>query len=100
MNFEWDNKKADLNEQKHGVTFEEASTVLSDFLSITILDPLHPDTEERFVTIGLSEKQRLLVVVHTDRGSVIRLITAREATTHERKRHEKNDDQKRPRHVR
>ena len=88
MKFEWDNKKAISNIQKHGVTFEEASTVLSDFLSITIPDPLHPDLEERFVTIGLSDKQRLLVVVHTDRDSTIRLISARVATTHERKRYE------------
>ena len=87
MKFEWDNKKAISNGQKHGVTFEEASTVLSDFLSITIPDPLHPDLEERFVTIGLSDKQRLLVVVHTDRGSTIRLISARVATAHERKRY-------------
>jgi uncharacterized DUF497 family protein len=88
LKFEWDNKKAISNIQKHGVTFEEASTVLSDILSITIPDPLHPDLEERFVTIGISDKQRLLVVVHTDRGSTLRIISARVATTYERKRYE------------
>lgn len=90
LKFEWDNTKAISNVQKHGVTFEEASTVLSDFLSITIPDPLHPEAEERFVTIGLSDKKRLLVIVHTDRGSVIRIISARSATAHERKRYEKH----------
>lgn len=90
LRFEWDNKKAISNERKHGVTFEEASTVLSDILSITIPDPLHPETEERLATIGLSEKQRLIVVVHTDRGSTIRLISARMATTHEQNRYERH----------
>jgi len=90
LKFEWDNRKAISNERKHGVTFEEASTVLSDVLSITIPDPLHPEMEERFVTIGYSDKQRLLVVVHTDRGPAIRLISARAATAHERKRYEQH----------
>lgn len=90
MKFEWDKTKAISNVQKHGVTFEEACTVLSDFFSITIPDPLHPDAEERFVTIGLSDKQRLLVIVHTDRGSAMRILSARSATVHERKRYEKH----------
>jgi hypothetical protein len=89
LKFEWDSKKATSNVQKHGVTFEEASTVLSDVFSITIADPLHSDVEDRFVTIGLSDKQRLLVVVHTDRESMVRIISARIATTHERKKYEK-----------
>lgn len=55
MKFEWDDQKAISNQRKHGVTFDEASTVFSDFLSITIPDPLHPENEERLVTIGLSE---------------------------------------------
>ncbi len=90
MKFEWDIIKAASNVRKHGITFEEATTVLSDFISITIPDPLHFDTEERFVTIGQSDKQRLLVVVHTERGNVIRLISARQATAHERKRYEQS----------
>jgi len=91
LNFEWDNNKASSNEQKHGVSFEEASTIFSDSLSITIPDPLHPETEERFAILGLSEKNRLLVVIHTDTGVTIRLISARLATAHERKRYEEND---------
>lgn len=91
LKFEWDVRKAASNEQKHnGITFEEASTVFSDFLSITIPDPLHPDIEERFIIIGRSEKQRVLIVVHTEQGDVIRLISAREATAHERKRYEQS----------
>ncbi len=90
LKFEWDNSKADSNKRKHGITFEEASTVLADFLSITIPDPLYPGHEERLVTIGKSEKQRVLVVVHTERGDIIRLISARPATTHERKRYEQS----------
>ncbi len=90
MKFEWDNNKAASNTRKHGVTFEEAGTALADFRSITIPDPLHPEDEERLVTIGRSERQQLLVVVHTERGDVIRLISARKATTHERKRYEQS----------
>ena len=88
MKFEWDNNKALSNISKHGVSFEEASTVLADFLSVTIPDPLYSENEERLVTIGQSERQRLLVVVHAERGDVIRLISARQATVRERKRHE------------
>ena len=77
LKFEWDDNKALSNVRKHGVSFEEASTVLADFLSVTIPDPLHPENEERLVTIGQSERQRLLVVAHIERGDVIRLISAR-----------------------
>lgn len=88
MKFVWDNNKALSNIRKHGVSFEEASSVLADFLSVTIPDPLHPGNEERLITIGQSERQRLLVVVHTEQGDIIRLISARLATVQERKRHE------------
>ena len=88
MKFVWDNNKALSNIRKHGVSFEEASSVLADFLSVTIPDPLHLGNEERLVTIGQSERQRLLVVVHTEQGDIIRLISARQATVQERKRHE------------
>lgn len=88
LKFEWNANKANLNEKKHGVSFEEASTVLSDPLSITITDPLHRENEERWVTIGQSNKRRTLVVVHTERGDAIRLISARLANTHEQNRYE------------
>ena len=90
LKFEWDIHKANSNERKHRVTFEEASTALSDFLSITIPDPLHPRDEERLVTIGQSDQRRTLVVVHTESGDVIRLISARMASAHERKKYEEN----------
>lgn len=90
LNLEWDERKARLNEKKHGATFEEVSTVFADFLSLTIPDPLHSKREERFVIIGRSEKQRVLIVVHTERGNKIRLISARLATRHERKTYEED----------
>ncbi len=85
---EWDPNKARINQRKHGVTFEEASTVFTDPLSLTIPDPLHSEIEERFIIIGQSMRQRLLVVVHTDRKDTIRIISARVANAHERKTYE------------
>jgi uncharacterized DUF497 family protein len=86
--FEWDERKAKQNLGKHGVSFEEASTVFGDTLSVTIDDPLHSMREQRCVTLGHSTKQRLLVVVHTSRSGRIRLISARVATRHERNTYE------------
>jgi len=91
VTFEWDPKKARQNLKNHGVSFEEATTVFSDTLSRTILDPLHSQYEERFVLIGESAGRRLLVVVHTDRGDRIRIISARIATLHERKKYEEGN---------
>lgn len=85
---EWHPTKARSNHRKHGVTFEEAVTVFNDPLSSTISDPLHSDDEERFIIIGQSIQQRLLVVVHTDRVDSIRIISARVANAHERKTYE------------
>jgi uncharacterized DUF497 family protein len=87
--FEWDEDKAQQNRRKHQVSFDEAATVLGDPLSLTIDDPLHSDVEERHVTIGQSHQQRLLVVVHTDRGDRIRIISARRAGTRERRDYER-----------
>jgi uncharacterized protein len=86
--FEWDDKKAKKNLKKHGVGFEEASTVFADPLSLTIDDPLHSQDEERFVTLGESHRRRLLVVVFTERGDKIRIISARVASPGERKNYE------------
>jgi len=86
--FEWEPEKAESNLQKHGVSFAEAATVFFDPLSITVPDPLHSVTENRFVITGLSYQQRHLVVVHADRGDKIRLISARLATPTERKKYE------------
>jgi uncharacterized DUF497 family protein len=82
--FEWDPKKDSTNLRKHGVGFAEASTVFGDPLSVTISDPDHAADEQRFVIVGTSTSQRLLVVVHTMKGERIRLISARAATTHEK----------------
>jgi uncharacterized protein len=86
--FEWDTEKAESNLQKHGVSFEEAATVFFDPLSLTIPDPLHSDEENRFVTTGLSDQQRQLVVVHSEGDDRIRIISARLATPVERKKYE------------
>ena len=91
LTFEWDQKKARINSRKHGVTFEEASTVFGDARSLTIPDPAHSDTEERFVTIGSSHRGKLLVVVHTERSDNIRVISARSANRRERKLYEEED---------
>ena len=86
--FEWDERKAEQNLGKHGVSFEEASTVFGDTLSITIDDPLHSMREQRCVTLGHSTRQRLLVVVHTSRNRRIRIISARKATRGEKEVYE------------
>jgi len=88
--FEWDFKKSKTNIEKHGVSFEEASTAFRDPLSLTIDDPLHSRDEERLVLIGMSYNNHLLVIVHTERGDNIRIISARKATTKERKYYETN----------
>ena len=86
--FQWDDNKARTNETKHGISFDEATTVFSDELSITILDPDHSAAEDRFVVLGHSHRRRLLVVIFTERGDNIRIISARRATTTERKMYE------------
>ena len=88
MHFEWDPEKARANVAKHGIAFDEAIVCFLDPLSVTILDPDHSEGENRFVLIGQSSLGRLLVVVHTDRGDAIRLISARRATRRERQAYE------------
>ena len=90
--FEWDDEKASENLTKHGVSFSEASTVFADPLSRTIIDPLHSEAEERFIVVGESGLQHTLVVVHTYRGDVIRIISARRATSSERKDYERGKE--------
>ena len=89
LTFEWDPRKARSNLIKHGVGFEEASTVFGDLLSLTIPDPEHSRTEEHYVTMGTTFAGKLLVVVHTDRGDNIRIISARRASRRERSSYEK-----------
>ena len=83
--FEWDDEKARTNLQKHGIGFDEASTIFDDPLFITALDDEHSIDEERYITIGLSSKQRILMVAHTERNENIRIISARKATKNEEK---------------
>jgi uncharacterized DUF497 family protein len=95
--FEWDPNKAGKNLKLHDVSFDEASTAFSDTLSLTIYDPLHSGEEDRMILIGNSHKNRLLVIVHTERKDKIRIISARRATKNERKQYEENA--KRSRHA-
>ena len=88
MEFEWDPEKVKKNHKKHGVHFDEASTVFYDALSATFDDHDHSIGEHRLITVGFSSSGRLLVVSHTERGKTIRIISARLATARERTRHE------------
>jgi uncharacterized DUF497 family protein len=84
MQFEWDRNKADRNLSKHSVSFEEAKTVFEDPLYVDFYDPDHSEEEERYLIVGESHQGRLLIVSYTERGNIIRLISAREATRTER----------------
>jgi uncharacterized DUF497 family protein len=88
--FEWDDEKAQSNLQKHGVSFPEASTAFADPLGAIFPDPEHSTDEDREIIVGQSERNRLLVVSFTERGENVRIISARAATTRERKNHEDN----------
>jgi len=88
MKFEWDPRKADSNQKKHGVSFQEAASVLGDVLSITYPDPDHSARERRFITVGMSRLGRVLIVAHTDRRGNIRIISARKTTRQERRYYE------------
>jgi uncharacterized protein len=91
LSFEWDETKAKSNLAKHGVSFEEASTVFGDPLSLTIPDPAHSQMEHRAIVLGHSHQRKLLVVVHTERGDNIRIISARRASRCERKSYEESN---------
>ena len=88
---EWDDQKAKGNRQKHGINFEEASTVFDDPLFITFLDVEHSTDEERYITLGLSAGKRLLLIAHTDREGAIRIISARKATKNEQRVYEESE---------
>jgi uncharacterized DUF497 family protein len=88
MDFEWDDGKAEANEQKHGVSFAEAMTVFADPLSLTGFDPDHSHDEDRYITMGVSAAGQLLLVSHTDRGDRIRIISARTANRREQRDYE------------
>jgi uncharacterized DUF497 family protein len=91
MEFEWDPRKAEINLRKHDVSFAEAGTVFGDDLAITVPDPDHFLDEDRFITIGWTNRRRLLMVSHTDRRNRVRIISARELTKSERKEYEETN---------
>jgi uncharacterized DUF497 family protein len=88
--FEWDRKKAELNLRKHGVGFDEGSTVFGDPLALLMRDPDHSVVEMRYILLGMSINQRLLVVAFAERPPKTRLISARRATRQERRKYEKD----------
>ena len=88
MKFEWDENKASKNLSSHKVLFEEAITIFNDQLYIDFFDPDHSDNEARYIRIGQSNNNRLLIVSYTERNNVIRVISAREATKREREDYE------------
>lgn len=88
MQFAWDPVKAATNLKKHGVSFQEAASTLRDPLSTTFPDSTHSEGERRFVTIGMSAQQRVIVVAHTESTDRLRIISARRATRRERRFYE------------
>ena len=93
MTFTWDPKKAEANLKKHGVDFREAATVFDDPFSVAFPDPDHSVTETRFLIIGASARGRVLVVAYTEvAADLVRIISARTATAHERKFYEEEPD--------
>ncbi len=88
MLFEWDENKANVNLQKHKVGFEEAKTIFDDLFLLTFYDAKHSDVEQRYISIGMSAKGRVLLVIHTERKMNIRLISCRKATKSERRVYE------------
>jgi uncharacterized DUF497 family protein len=92
LRFEWHRPKAAANRAKHKVTFEEAKTVFGDPLGRITDDPRHSEGEERFALLGQSDRRRLLVVMFTERGETIHLISARKATRRERREYEHSEE--------
>lgn len=91
LRFEWDPAKAEANAEKHGVSFAEAATAFGDPLSITIPDPSHSEGEARFILLGLSFRNRLVVVAHVENEDAIRIISARTASNAERRSYEQEE---------
>lgn len=88
MEFEWNPEKAAINLRKHNISFQEATTVFNDSLSVTFPDPDHSIEESRYIIIGMSKSGQLLIVSHTDREARTRIISARSANRHERRFYE------------
>ncbi|MGR3179568.1 MAG: BrnT family toxin [Candidatus Anammoxibacter sp.] len=86
--FEWNEEKAKENFRKHKISFEEAKTIFSDPFLTTYPDRLHSNNEQRYINIGVSRKGRVLILIHTERGKYIRIISCRKATRNERRTYE------------
>jgi len=91
LRFLWDPRKAAANLRKHDVGFGEATTAFDDPLSVTIVDPDHSTDEQRFLLLGLSNRRRLVVVAHSERGESIRIVSARRANRRERRIYEEEN---------
>jgi len=91
LGFEWDVVKSNRNYKKHGIKFDEARTVFNDPLAITIADPEHSDEEDRYIDIGLSVEERIIVVWYTEREENIRIVGCRRANRIERKTYEERE---------
>lgn len=89
--FDWDPDKSKANLRKHGVPFEEATTVFGDPLALLMTDPDHSIEEERYVLLGTSTRQRMLVVAFAEKSPLTRLISARRATRSERRKYEEEE---------
>ena len=92
MEFEWDARKAAENLREHKVSFIEAASVFGDFLSTTAADPAHSAGEHRYITVGLSNLGRLLMVAHTEQGDRMRIISARTLTAREERAYENTEE--------
>jgi uncharacterized DUF497 family protein len=92
VEFEWDARKAAENLRKHKVSFIEAASVFGDFLSTTAADPAHSAGEHRYITVGLSNLGRLLMVAHTEQGDRMRIISARTLTAREERAYENTEE--------
>ena len=90
MNCEWDPSKAEINFRKHGVRFTEAQPVFMDDYALSSTDDESSLHEQRFISIGMGMKGRVLVVVYCYRGRKIRIISARPAEAHEREQYEEH----------
>jgi uncharacterized protein len=89
--FEWDTAKAKAKRRKHGVLFQEAATTFGDPFAMTYSDPDHSESRQRFLTIGMSSRDRVLIVAHIDDGDSIRIISARKTTKREREQYEEEN---------
>ena len=90
LTFEWDEEKSKGNLRKHGVSFDEAKTVFNDPFAMTISDPEHSSQEDRYIDLGMSSQERMLMVWYTERGRNIRIIGSRTATRKQRREYEEN----------